>query len=204
MTNDEFLTAKKETLLHGAKYCLANANAHFECAQESGKIRHYGIANSLLILSVEECIKCAALLSGYLNVKIPFAIEPIFYKHRDKHKQAAEVQPLMEEIFLIKSIVQTILEKRKLTFSFILDLALLVIFLKNYEKKKEKIALWWKEANNLKNKGFYVDFKNNNWVSPDCFNEENYIESLGIAKTFVEVLEFVKDLRDEDYKSLSR
>lgn len=37
-----------------------------------------------------------------------------------------------------------------------------------------RLSQWWKQANNLKNSGFYVDFVNSKWESPKDITKEQF------------------------------
>ncbi len=204
MENELFKSISKDKLYIGAQETYNNALAHYNVAQLASQNNHFGIANSLLILSVEECIKCMLLLAGYFNITIPFNVEPFFYDHKRKHKEAAEIQPIIEKLWKFKNLFVDIFRKRKSVFSFVLNVTLssvlIAVGLKNV--KLDDFSKWWKDANRLKNLGFYVGFESGNWTLPNEIIETTYQDTLAIAKPFIEFLEIVKHIRPEDYKIL--
>src|SRR5437763_859958 len=97
MTNAMLEQMEKNDILLGAKESFSSAKSLFESANLIAKNRVFGPANSLLILSVEECIKCFILTSVYFGRDLNFNVEPFFSRHGDKHKEAAKLQEYINE-----------------------------------------------------------------------------------------------------------
>lgn len=205
MNDNEFKNASKETLLEGAKLCVSNANNLFESALKISELKNYGIANSLLILSVEECIKAYILTAGFFGVELPFDIKPFFTNHKTKHQQAAEIQPIINMMFEVKDMIDSLLAQKGSMFNFALILSIFSAFslLKNHEGNERKFTAWWKKANIKKNLGFYVDYQNSKWTSPANISE-TFKETRQIAEPFVKSLLAINKLKEDNYIPLKR
>jgi len=208
MTNQDLKSTNKEILLEGAKHCADNAKRHYSSAQKIADIGNYGIAKSHLILSVEESIKCMVIVAGYFNIELQMDIRPIFRDHKAKHLQAFEIQSFIDFIYSIKLPIKQAIKTKKLNLKLslmlatglVLDSVLNRLFSKN---KKEETKAWWTKANQQKNDGFYVDFKNNEWIIPESISEDDFLQSLNIAEPFIECVEIVHELKDTDHLLLS-
>lgn len=59
---------------------------------------------------------------------------------------------------------------------------------------------WWEDADQKKKSGFYVDFVNGHWSSPNLVREEDYHQSLEIARNILQItktgFELVESLSD--------
>jgi hypothetical protein len=142
MTDQDFNSAKKETLLEGARLCFQNALIHKVSAEQSALINNFGISNSLLILASEECIKCMILTAGYFNVTLPFPIKPFFRHHWVKHGQAAEMQPFMDGLLHLGEGLRSIFRERKPSnFGFFFDVIFLVTIYRLFHSIGEKLAI---------------------------------------------------------------
>jgi hypothetical protein len=63
----------------------------------------------------------------------------------------------------------------------------------------DHIEAWKLKADSLKKRGFYVDYNNGEWQSPDSITEDEYKQSLFIANTLLIMAEgfFLKGTFDE-------
>ena len=206
MKEDQFRSCSKELLLAGAKASFANAQSHFRVAESAASISEYGIGNSLLILSVEECIKSMILTAGFLGIEIPFDVSPFFKDHKTKHGQAAEIQPLLNEVWKLKDVYIDFLKNKRSIFDTIVGLTLSLAFtsIGLKDKSLKDFTKWWKEANTQKNNGFYVGYNGTAWHLPFKTGKETYDETMSLAKPFVECLEVVNHLRVQDLDLFSK
>lgn len=113
MTNDQYLNTSKTECLQAAKQCHNSAADHYQVAESAASFQKFGIANSLMILSVEESIKLMLFGARFFNVEVPFDVAPYFKIHAEKHKQAAEIQPLLNKVWHFKDLFANILRDRK-------------------------------------------------------------------------------------------
>lgn len=120
-----------------------NAKSLFENAKQISANKSFGIATSLLILSVEEVVKGMVSMSGYFNIDVPFDTAPIFRQHRDKHIRAADMQSFMRNISMKMTMEVDILNEKTVSIksitSEVVMLASLVVseLLQGKEKKKK-------------------------------------------------------------------
>jgi AbiV family abortive infection protein len=160
-------------LLLGAKASFANAQSHFRVAESAASIAEYGIGNSLLILSVEECVKSMILTAGFLGIEIPFDVSPFFKDHKTKHGQAAEIQPLLNEVWKLRDVFIDFFKNKRSVFDTVVGLTFTWSFtsigLKNQPLKDFTES--WKQANPQKNNGFYVGYNGSGWQSPATFGK---------------------------------
>jgi AbiV family abortive infection protein len=204
MKNSEFHSQPKDELLDAAKECQKSAQSLFETAEDAALKKRYGIANSLMILSAEECIKSAILLAGYFNVTLPLDVEPFFKDHKTKHDQAAEIQPVINFVWTIREVYINILRDRKSSYGTVFNMALTHLFatigfkIGSENIQAKDFGKWWKGANTQKNNGFYVGFFNDKWNFPSNATEDTYLQTLDMARPFVESLQIVNQLKAGD------
>jgi AbiV family abortive infection protein len=200
MTDELFEQLPKEQLLKGAKHCLTNAAMHFDSAKEIAKLGHYSIANSLLILAAEEAVKGYILTSGFFSVPLPFRIAPIFRNHKSKHTQAQD----MESIVMVAYAVSNAFSSPKKHWLNQLAQALIsaVVLTMTWDTLKPERKQWWSNANEMKNRGFYVDFQNGDWIADNRITEENYKKTLETVEPFLGGVKHIMSLNESDYKGI--
>jgi AbiV family abortive infection protein len=209
MTNDEFNSASKELILEGAQLCHRNAYQHYLCAQQIAFTKNFGIANSLLILASEECIKSMILSAGYFNIELPFKVNDFFRYHNVKHKQAEEMQQFIATLsFLGKALAHLFKKRKPSQFGLAFDVVFIVTFVRLLEKiwptNGKRLSDFWGGANEQKKKGFYVDFVEGKWSSPFQFQERQFKKSMKIIKPFIDMTRFVEMVNQDDYKEFQK
>jgi len=207
MTTQEFNSAKKETLLEGAKLCYENAKVHQITSERAAAVEHYGVANSHLILGVEECVKSLILMAGYFNLALPGPIEPYFSDHAKRHKEARQIQPFLEKLVKFSEVLKSIFSRKSqskfgLSFDVILTWALATVLDKVFPTTPRNFDAFWKKANHNKNKGLYVDFVDGKWVTPSVITKIEYAEAFEMSNSFLSFLDFITMIQPEDYKEL--
>lgn len=203
MTTAEFNSLPKTELLKGARQAIKQAKALYNSAQTGATSGNYGIANSLMILSVEETIKCMILLAGYFNIPLKFEIKPFFSLHWVKHDQAAEIQPMIQAIWKVRDLFVNLLKgKGSLVSAMIGAAILLAVDQVSGPRQRDNFIAWWKDANTQKNNGFYVGYFNGQWCFPADITESKYQETLQMTQPFIECLQIAEALNDDDYKML--
>jgi|GEM_PF-1744932 len=207
MTTEDFKKVPKDDLLVAAKEAEKSARSLFNAAQTVAGSKEFGIANSLMILSAEECVKSAILTAGYFSVELPFDIKPFFSDHKTKHSQAAEIQPVVNFIWGIRDVYVKTLKNRKNDYGTFFEIALINVFALVISKINSKpvadFSDWWKAANDQKNNGFYVGYHNGKWNFPSTVPKEIYAETLTMVQPFVECLEIVREIKSGDSLLLS-
>ena len=205
MTNAEFQSLTKMETFIGANACLKSARALFKVAQDAASTAQFGVANSLLILSTEECIKCAVFLGAYFGTPPPQGVAGFFKSHSTKHDQAGEIQPVVNFIAQARSAFTHVFKYRKSAYGTVFNFAIATIFahigysLQQESSKLTDFGSWWKQANTRKNDGFYVDFRKGYWTIPTDVSQATYEETLSYVRPFVECLEILEHLQPDDY-----
>jgi AbiV family abortive infection protein len=188
--NQHFYQINRLEIFKGIQMCRENANDQFELALQSAKTRNKGLANSLLILAAEECIKCFVLLSVFFGIQLEFEIKPIFSKHYLKHVRGKELNGVVRSLSMIFGFLSSKkTEKGEALLEFLQSL-----FGGSDDTK------WWEDANDAKNLGLYVDLKNHRFRNPSEISEANYNASEKIVGRFIRSTDKVKSLNAEDYK----
>jgi AbiV family abortive infection protein len=186
-----FNSLSKEQLFEGFALCRENARVHMSCAQLMFDKKRYGIANSHLILGAEEAIKAALLLAKHFNIDPQIkSITPYFRRHEVKHAKGKKMDEGYKIIIPIINGIRALIEKDGL--SLFKNVFRLIIPNESQE--------WWDGANEQKNKGFYLDYSDGHWQSPQSFSAENYLESKRAIQDIIDMLEFTKSLKVDDYK----
>lgn len=168
---------------------LKNAEEFYTTAQILAEAGYYGKAIAHLILGSEEYIKGLFLfLEGYdFQLRKITQLHGIFKFHATRHsilRDTYSVWIVMKRLYSIRrsnSRAGIILRFFK---------AVLTIF------PAMDNADWWKEADILKQRGFYTDFKNE-VMAPSQLTVENFEESLHQTKS---IPEDVKELISEVQK----
>lgn len=196
MDDKTFNTLTDQQLYEGFKHCCESAEAHVSCAETMEKAKHFGLANSHLILGVEEAIKGLLILNRLLRVDIPIkSIEPYFKYHQEKHKQGKNMTFDMENHGVVVDfplILTTMVGyfSKKLNKADLLKLGIDFAFIRPIDEA------WWKEANDKKNAGFYVDYNNGKWKPPTYISADDYMQSKQQTKRLFGYLNIFDKLLD--------
>ncbi|MBL7857252.1 MAG: AbiV family abortive infection protein [Cyclobacteriaceae bacterium] len=180
----------------GIRDCFENANSLYTSAQKIADAdKRYGTANSLLVLSGEECVKGYVLLAVYFDIQLEFEIEPYFRKHSTKHITGKEVIGMTKVTSLL--ITAFAKDRKSKLPNSIMDIA--DLFFGNDQEEK-----WWDSADDQKKKGFYVDLINGKFSNPSCISLEMYQTSLRIISRYIRSLSVVESLKPDDYRLIPR
>jgi len=187
----------------GARLAIENAERHHQCAIHLSNIREFGIAQSYLILGVEEAIKSAFL---YLKgIGIPLRqkqLNNLLFRHKPRHEIGGGVHVVFMVLFWVIDILKDTLEKaaditppgiiqmRKQAFQKIIMELQKSASSDSFESEINRMVIpvisWWENADMMKKNGFYVDFQNSNWISPQFIKKEDYLYSLKIASDVIQ------------------
>ena len=167
--------------------------------QKAGQLladnKMYGPAISLTILGAEEYVKslCLYLEGKGFQLRDIKAIQGIFSQHTARHR-------VMRDTFSVWIVLKDLLSlSRKSTRKQILQtsaLALLNIFsaISNHE--------WWQQADDLKNKGLYANYRNG-LILPDSLTNEEFLNTIKFTKSIpTEIQSFVNRLNKMDIQEL--
>lgn len=180
----------KQKYEEGYQLALQNSKSHINVAMEAARIKEYGIANGLLILSAEELAKAFILKVKALDNKLPINnLYKYFENHRTKQESIIKLVISIYVKEFTKNNNQDIEENKKSNISNnqLLGLLLLIgIFITIvdlfYTKKSSNTNKTGKNQNTnsiiffdeIKESGFYLgfDFKTKLWKAPLEINTE--------------------------------
>jgi AbiV family abortive infection protein len=162
-----------------------------ELLAASGK---FGVARSLLILGIEEWIKGTILLLKGHGVRIT-EIDQLKWtltgNHKTRHESAALFQLLnliatIPQQFSVKNFLQELnnLAAGKSDFGDFFNSILPISNLDHID--------WWSNADEFKNRGFYVDLKKR-LLHPDEITREQFEHSKSVAENTLKSLKFVHE-----------
>ena len=200
-----------------------NGVKHIECAKILADNKLYGFAISHIILGIEELIKYQVVMTKSVNdysfddVLDPQKHKSVFRDHLTKHDLLKEFQESISDDFANQFLQTVIARSSGLTLTE--DHSPI---LKNRFKewgaffafagsemnipKEERNAFfeWLKNANNTKNNGLYVNWKNETIETPDNFTIDEYQRALTYASSILRQIEFMKsvDLSGEEFIEL--
>ena len=193
----------------GYELSLQNAVNLLHVADEAALGKNYGVACSLNVLAAEEALK-----ASFLNIKHHHPtgeineFDRIFYKHTVKHKELrryVEFQIKLQSDLkayaqFYSPIVTNIIEFNK---KFLIhkkdDLDSLNENLSLLKKHSDinlnldGIILWLENANNIKNKGFYVDKLKTSWSAPQNVSVEQFENE---RKYTIAIIDYVKSIAE--------
>ena len=140
----------------GAKLSYENANQLFKATGHLNRQGLHGPANALCVLAFEEAAKAVSLIYTAEGVSDAKWLLTMFREHRTKHKLAANVASLIARR-IGREGVPIALKRETISGS----------------KISAMIESWSLQADELKKRGFYVDFVDGNWLTPSQVTEEH-------------------------------
>lgn len=195
-------TPTNESCKKGAEFSLSNAKKHFKSAEILAENKLFGPAQSHLVLGGEAAIKSIMLsLRGVgLGVK-QGTLKEILSQHTPRHNWAI-VFLLMNELLgdegkqeltnLIENAPQDHFGKIPVVDKFIISLgkeSVKVIEQDNYKESFNPIMYWWATAELKKQKGFYIDYDDKKWSTPDEVSVDDYNFSHTQASKVIDIAE---------------
>lgn len=200
-----------------------NGLRHIECAKLLGQNKDFGFAISHLILGIEELIKYQVVMTKSVNdysfddVIDPQKRKSVFRDHLTKHSLLREFQEStgddfsskFHELIFLKATGQDVTHvhpevndnRFKEWGAFF---AIAGSDMNIPESQRNAFFEWLKNANDLKNKGFYANWINNNMETPSDVTLTQFEEALGYATSILKQTEFMKsvDLSDDEFIEL--
>lgn len=175
-------------VIEGANLSIKNAQELYSVAEGLGKDGSYGLASSLMVLSAEESIKAFGMLGrGVYEKKWGSDLKKFFRSHKHKHDNAGFflvmcnfMEEIIQEIEDIENDPNITPEECKAVIIKKFQASILEK-LKNSDEKFISIVNWQVSADDIKKQGFYVDFSNEKWNSPNSVTENTYIQYRDIA-----------------------
>lgn len=177
MNFEKLKTLPIDKIFNGIKLSFENSEELYESALLLKDHKKYGVAISVLILSVEEIIKSTSLFAFLIFDKQDFMKD--LFKSNNLHKERLDLALIFSENFKLKDL-QKIESINNINF----DTTELLEKVKN---EKHSFENWFNKAKTLKNDGLYVDF-DNKFKSPSKFTEKDFNKSFEYSKEIREPL----------------
>ena len=195
-----------------------NGLSHLTSAEILADNNEFGFAISHLVLGIEELIKYQVISAHYDNHTLftdseinPNKSQSIFKYHQTKHKLLEEfieagsnkfAQTFNEYVLHLATGKDLNTEHLKIQENRFKEIGNIINGAFSETNFTEELRMtfftWLKDANNNKNNGFYVDFRNNLWKSPKDFLKEDYEIALKYANVILNQTKIIKDLDIDD------
>ncbi len=194
----------------GFNLSLENGKALLKVADLAVSENQFGIASSLNILAAEEIIKATLILmKDFLTEYDIFDFHKIFENHAVKHSLIKDHILLFDDFFkkdkeylernkqlydIVEKLPPTVRNSFKENAKILYQTKSLT---EEYNLSSEDISSaisWCEKANNLKNRGFYVDLKGSTWLSPSDFTKEQYEVEYRYTRTLLNWLEALQHI----------
>ncbi len=200
-----------------------NGVAHIDSAKLLASKGYFGFAISHLILGIEELIKYQVVYSYFSNNRDfdkdvdPNEKNSVFTKHFKKHDLLKEFQLSMTEEFTTafqdyvfhratgQELTEKHLEIEKNRFKEWGNLFRSAFAEINIpDEKKDAFFCWLKNANNMKNQGFYVNWESAIFESPKSIIQSSYENALEYASAILMQTEVIKsmDLTGDEFMDM--
>ena len=197
-----------EKYREGINEIIENAEKLAEAGLLLFKSGHYGAANSMFILSCEEAVKAFAVYNKYL-VDDNRDISTVFKSHKEKISILKGAYHLMkaETTAMAESFQQAFRELPQGRNAPPEEIERRVKelhpekYLKAVKKTDSKEDEWWDKADLLKQQGFYVNYKEGKWLSPQNITQEQAAETGARANFIVSHMYSYKDVKESKFKS---
>jgi len=196
-------TPSNKNCLIGAKLAIENAEHHYQCAIHLHDVGEFGFAQSHFVLGVEEAIKSVFLLIKGLGFPFPQGkLRSILFRHKPRHEIGGVSHVMLTFIMWTVNLYKIGLDgaidktdaeikqiRDEITQKILTDLQI-PLNSDNSDSKIDQMIMpilnWWGNADEMKQKGLYVDFKYGNWSSPQQVKDEDYSRSLRIARDVID------------------
>lgn len=152
----------------------SNARRHYHCAQLLADAHEYANAIAHLILGTEELIKTfgTLLAAKKTGIKQQSWFGKLFYHHKTRHD-------LIKDFFSIYLLFKPMAGSWSKKSGFWATLGKSVLHLANVAAN----FFWWKDADNLKQRAFYVDYAGK-IIDPADICVEDYKKALRYVQLF--------------------
>ena len=191
LQNNVYYSIELEKVFAGFSLCRTNTRKLFSAA-DAVSTGNPGLANSLMILCAEECVKGFVLFAVCANIPVPFLIKPIFSKHWEKHITGKELHNFVRGMSKVLGLFSS---KRSVNAKSFLSLVGEIISVND-----SKELNWWDRANDMKNNGLYVDYRGGKFQSPAFIGAETFIESKEIVGRFLTLIAKTESFDLEDFR----
>lgn len=186
--NRPFYSMPLDELFEGFRLCRANARQIFSAANTVATDSP-GLANSLMILCAEECVKCFVLFAVCSAIPVPFLIKPIFSNHGAKHVTGKELHGIVRIISNVLALFAPGGRGRSI-----------VALAREMAGSNRDEEAWWDSANEMKNNGLYIDYRDGGFHTPASISAETFRESRQIVARFITLIDKTEFIKSDDFK----
>ncbi len=206
---DTNLDANPTECLKGFEHTHENAKCLLASARLLATAGKIGPATSLAILAGEEAIKSFLLFCSALESSGQEPISAYPRSHQRKHDAIRLLRVLSKPVEYLCNSLQDWLQKRAEDPSQVPERPWPDIIPKFHAWVEHSITDpasemslendWWKQANQRKNEGFYVDFKGGTWKLPSMLTPNECSQAIGYSEAVVEALDMIRAVPFEDH-----
>ena len=147
--------------MNGARMAHANAHRLFRSAGLIYRDGHNGAATALCVLAFEEAAKSVSLVYRSQGMQDDAWMQKFFRDHRAKHVLGGNAFGFAARLIARVGI----------------DLSFGAETL-NPNEMESMIEEWATRADDLKKRGFYVDYKEGNWLNPESLSTDQHRDSV--------------------------
>lgn len=158
----------EEHLLQGAILACENAERLFISSGHLRREGFHGTAVALCVLAFEEAAKSISLVYRSQGIRNDDWLKIYFRSHKAKHELGANLASF------------SALQLAKIDFQLNFGGSPV-----DAADMPDRIEIWRQEADNIKKRGFYVDFESGEWVTPDLLTEEQL--ELGVIASAIAI-----------------
>jgi len=184
----------------GAELALANSHRHLRCSTLLADSGEFGVATAHLVLAMEEAQKAytlALVASGIAPNEV--GLKDMLHRHDVRHRGAFLDTLMMAQFDMMKHHRERLDAKYDLegaapppnvreeyAEALLNDVRALT---QHSPDTDPTIAAfdWFGKAANRKNRGFYVDYADSQWLNPGDVDSRLYEQGLGVANRFLEL-----------------
>ena len=185
---------RNEKHIAGAELMLNNALGLRSSAEELARSERYGYATSLLILAAEEALKAVVYYSAGNGMDLdPDGLETYQRSHKKRHGLARALLVIVYYVDKIGSeaddwgaVGEDIVEVFKKLFTDVQN--------NDVPEQVRTVLHWWKRANDLKQKGLYVDGEPDGWSTPCKVSRDIYDETYEAVKPILDGARLIRVL----------
>lgn len=190
---------------NGFILCIENSRRLFDAARLLADREFYGQAGSLMVLSAEESAKGVGIASLFFSpAEMRPRLKRYFRDHSFKHDFAGAfialtslVNGMMDEVLDIEQ--DSEISNAECTKEL---LSRMMRRLEHYLSEEDDlfkdVKAWQLEADLVKQRGFYVDFRDGAWRSPADLGVDTYTAMWKKAEYLLRLLELVVERIDPD------
>lgn len=190
---------RNEKYITGAELMLSNALNLRSSAEDLARSERYGYATALLFLAAEEALKAVVYYSAGNGIDPdPDGVENYHKSHKKRHGLA---RALLVSFYYAEKTGSKMDNRGALGQAIAEVIKQLVADVQNDELPEQvrTVLQWWKRANDLKQRGMYVDEEPDGWSAPSEVSQDTYKEAYESVKPIINGARFIRVLERSGY-----